>query len=200
MHTVHIRSLEKVDQVSHTRPNQLAWMRKKRTYFQSTRIVHQFLSLVLWGISFVMWNRSQHFLLKKSEFNKATWAQWFKIDNFTLLKNTDTIFIGILEKNRNSDKRVLKPLNLILILFLFPDFPIEGLLKKIYKNRRGHKAEELVKNPCILKRSLLLVCWSQTYFNCSQTSVLENRHFLKCFPSFLGYIFKRNSMWNSTWH
>ena len=31
------------------------------------------------------------FCLKKSEFDKAIWAQWFKFDNFTLLKNTETI-------------------------------------------------------------------------------------------------------------
>ena len=33
-------------------------------------------------------------------------------------------------------------------MFLFQDLPIEGVLKKIYKNWRGHKAEELVNNPC----------------------------------------------------
>ena len=70
---------------------------------------------------------------KKSEFDTATWAQFFKKDNFTLLKNT---FIGnvhlviSLELNRNSDKRVWIPLNLILILFLFQDLPIEGVLRK----------------------------------------------------------------------
>ena len=66
-----------------------------------------------------------------------------------MLKNTKTIFIGNvhlgLEKNRDSNERVLKPLNFIFILFLFPDLPIEGGFKK---NQQGHKPEELVNNPC----------------------------------------------------
>ena len=47
------------------------------------------LRLVPSGIFFLAWNISHHYLLKKSEFNKATWAQWFNFDNFTLLKNTE---------------------------------------------------------------------------------------------------------------
>ena len=53
-----------------------------------------------------------------------------------MLNNTETIFIGNVhlvinfEYNRDSDKRVWKHLNLILILFLFQDLPIEGVLKK----------------------------------------------------------------------
>ena len=52
------------------------------------------------------------------------------------MKNTETRFIGnvhlgiSLEKNRDSNERVLKPLNFIFILFLFPDLPIEGVFKK----------------------------------------------------------------------
>ena len=62
----------------------------------------------------------------------ATWVQWFKNDNFTLLKNTETIFRGnihlviSLEQNKDSDKRVWQKLNLIL----FQDMPIEGVLRK----------------------------------------------------------------------
>ena len=62
----------------------------------------------------------------------ATWVQWFKNDNFTLLKNTETIFRGnihlviSLEQNKDSDKRVWQKLNLIL----FQDMQIEGVLRK----------------------------------------------------------------------
>ena len=77
--------------------------------------------------------KSSVFVKKKSEFDKELQHNASNIDNFTLLENTETIFIGnahlgiSLEKNRNSDKRVLKPLNLILVLFLLPDLPIEGV-------------------------------------------------------------------------
>ena len=76
------------------------------------------------------------FVKRKSEFDKELQHNASNIDNFTLLEKTETIFIGYahlgisLEKNRDSDKRVLKPLNLILILFLFPDLPIEGVFLK----------------------------------------------------------------------
>ena len=44
--------------------------------------IHPGLRLVPSGNLFLALNRSHHFLLKKSEFNKASWAQWFKLDNF----------------------------------------------------------------------------------------------------------------------
>ena len=61
---------------------------------------------------------------------------------FYFAENTKTIFIGNvhlgLEKNRDSNERVLKPLNFIFILFLFPDLPIEGVfLKKSIKVGKG---------------------------------------------------------------
>ena len=48
----------------------------------------------------------------------------FRISHFTMRHP-----VG-LEKNRDSNERVLKPLNFIFILFLFPDLPIEGVFKK----------------------------------------------------------------------
>ena len=93
-------------------------------------------------------------------------------NNFTLLNNTETIFIEnihldiSLEHDRDYNKWVWKPLNLILILFLFQDLPIEGVfLKEVYNNRQGHKSEELVNNPCAWKGCWIKKCSFGNDFN-----------------------------------
>ena len=44
--------------------------------------IHPGLRLLPSGNFFLALNRSHHFLLKKSEFNTASWGQWFKLNNF----------------------------------------------------------------------------------------------------------------------
>ena len=52
---------------------------------QPTRIFTLVSRLCHPGISLVVLNRSNHILLKKkAEFNMATWAQWFILDNFSI--------------------------------------------------------------------------------------------------------------------
>ena len=47
---------------------------------EGTRKIHPCLRLVPSGNLFLILNRSHHFCLKKSEFNKATWAQQVQSD------------------------------------------------------------------------------------------------------------------------
>ena len=44
-------------------------------------------------IFFLALNRSHHFLLKKSEFSNATWAQWFNFDNLKYIAEKNWVKI-----------------------------------------------------------------------------------------------------------